>query len=259
MEKQRIYGLDNEDKIITYLNKKLISELDQKWKEHILKMFPDKTEASQLNVYHYPDKSAKADMMIEIDGEIKYVSIKTGKNPSIHHESYHAFQRFLKRAGVSVRTLQIIRFFHYGDSKKLKTGNNPLSLDEMKERYSSYFLEASKSLDEDSVISAVIKRTVLRGTNPGRPSIDFMYFGDLEHGKMISSDEICQIIFANREHGKSSIHFGGLNYMPNSRKVNDRERNYVRIKWPLLSFLYYCDDSDIEKMKKGEFKGLEEK
>lgn len=253
MNKQTEYGLNNEVEIIKYLHKKRICELNDKWKKHILKMFLNANEEDVIYARHYPDGSAKPDMIVEVDDEEKYVSIKTGKNPSVHHEAYYSFQRFLKRQGVDNRTLKIIRFFHFGDSKKLQTRGKPLSLKEMEKRFSSYFLEASKALDNEKIISAVIKRAILQGTSPSKKSIDFLYYGDLENGKLISKEEIYKMVLSYRTHGYSQIHFGGLNYMPNSRKVGARDRNSMRIKWPLLSFLYYCSDEDIELMKEGKF------
>ena len=255
MDEQRIYGLNNEDEIINYLNRKVLRELNEKWRGIVLTMFPNAKDDDIIVVKHFPDKSAKPDMIVYINYEEKYVSIKTGYCPSMHQESFYSFLRFLRKLGVRYQDLEIIRFFHYGDSKKLKTGNNPLSLKELKTRFSPYFLKVSKDLDQDRIIKRIIDRTVIRGTNPGRTAIDFLYYGDLEHGNIISREEIYEMILAYRNHDKTPIHFGGLVYMPNSRKVGRRERNFVRIKWPLLSFLYYRGKEDIEKMKKGTFVG----
>lgn len=259
MEKQRLYGLNNESKIIEYLNNRKISELNEKWKEHIKKMFPDITETDVIYAKHYPDNCSKPDLIVGVNGEEKFISVKTGKCPSVHQESYFAFRRFLERLHVSYRTLEIIRFFHFGDSKKLGTGDHPLTGDELRERFSPYFLEASKELDNERIIKAVVNRAVIRGTGSTRRTIDFLYYGDLENGKLLSKQEIYEIVLGNREHGKTAIHFGGLIYMPSSRKVGRRERNYVRIKWSILSFLYYCDEEDVENMKDGTFKRLVDK
>lgn len=256
MEEQRVYGLDNEKNIINYLNLKKFGEINDKWQKHIRKMFPNVSDNEIIYARHYPDNCSKPDIIVEVGGVEKFISIKTGNFPAVHQESYFGFRRFLERLDVSHRTLEIIRFFHYGDSKKIGTGNNPLSWEELKKRFSNYFLEASTELDKEKIIKAVVNRAVIRGTSSTRRPIDFLYYGDLENGKIISKEEIYMIVLAYRKHGKSPIHFGGLYYMPSSRKVGRRERNYVRIKWSLLSFLYYCSDEDVEKMKNGSFDGL---
>lgn len=253
MNAQTIYGLKNEENIINYLNKKRIGDLNNKWKKHILKMFPFAKENDLVLAKHFPNYNAKPDIAIKIRYSIKYVSIKTGKIPSMHQESYYSFMRFLRKLGVSERTISIIRFFHYGDSKKLHTNGKPLSFKEMKEKYSDYFLQASKELDTEKIISAVVDRSVIRGTSYKNTAIDYLYYGDLEHGNLIDCEEIYEIVLAYRMHGKSPIHFGGLNYMPNARSLKRRERNYVRIKWPLLALFYYRSEEDIEKMKVGAF------
>lgn len=259
MEQQRIYGLNNEQKIIDYLNGKRIDELNNKWKHHILKIFPNASLNSVIHAKHYPDTCSKPDMILENSGEEKFISIKTGHCPSVHHESYFSFQRFLKRIGVKIRTLQIIRFYHYGDSKKLGIKDKPLTSEELKSKFMPYFLEASQSLDRVKIIKAIVNRTIIVGTSVGRASINYLYYGDLEHGNLLSVDEIYAIILSNRKHGIATIHFGALSYMPSTRKVGCKDRNYVRIKWPMLSYLFYANDEDIEKMKKGTFAGLSSK
>lgn len=254
MNEQRLYGLNNEKKIIEYLKGKKFESLSSKWQEHIKNMFPTITSESVIMARSYPDNFSKPDIIIEVDGIEKYISIKTGKSPSVHHESYCSFRRFLERLHVSHRTLEIIRFFHYGESRKIKSITHPLTCEELKEKYSAYFLQASKELDKDYIINAVITRTIIRGTGHGR-DIDFLYYGDLEHGKLLSVEDIKAIVLNNRQHGKTSIHFGDLAYMPNSRKVGSRDRNHVRIKWTILCFLYYCSDADVERMKNGTFDG----
>lgn len=253
MEEQRLYGLKNEVDIIDYLNKKNVSNLNEKWKKHIIRMFPYAKDDSFIIAKHYPDNSAKPDIIIDVDGEEKYVSIKTGKCPSMHQESYFSFERFLKRNGVSIRTLQIIKFYHYGDSKKLGNFDRPLSGEELRQKYSNYFLEASMELDKNKIIEATVDRTVIRGTNPTARAIDFLYYGDLEHGNLLSKHDIYSIVLAYRKHDRTPIHLGALCYLPSSRKVGRSERNYVRIKFPLLSFLYYVNEEEIERMKKGTF------
>lgn len=119
MENQRIYGLNIELQIMNYLNEKHICDLNPKWKKHVLRMFPEAKDDDVIFARHYPDASAKPDLIFEINRREVFVSVKTGKRPSMHQESFFSFQRFLKRKHISHRTLRIIRFFHYGDSKKI--------------------------------------------------------------------------------------------------------------------------------------------
>lgn len=256
MTEQTKYGLNNEKIIINYLNKKNFSDLSDKWKKYIKRMFPFVEENDLIIAKHFPDFSAKPDITIKVRHSEILLSIKTGKNPNVHQESYYSFLRFLDSYGVSKRTQNIIRFFHFGDSDKLQTNGKPMTSAEMKEKYSAYFLEASQELDNTEMIEAVINRCVIRGTSNKRRPINYLYYGDLDNGNLLSVEDIYSMVLSYREHGKSPIHFGGLNYNPSARSVKRRERGYVRIKWPLLSFLYYRNEDDIEKMKHGLFKAL---
>lgn len=254
MEEQRLYGKKTEEEIIRYLNGKEFKTLDEHWKKIIRRMFPFVKDFDWVLAMHYPDPGAKPDMIIKIRHSQALISIKTGKIPSVHHEPFKNFYGFLKSLDVSNRTLKTIEFFHFGETEKINNNGKPFNKTELEERYGQYFLDACIELDNPNIIEAVIRRCVLKGAKMKRPAIDYLYYGDVEHGNLISREEIFSIIMAYREHGKSPIHFGGLNYMPSGRSRENKEYQFVKIKWPILSFLYYKNEEDVAKMTDGTFK-----
>lgn len=57
-----------------------------------------------------------------------------------------------------------------------------------------------------------------------------------------------------RNHDKTAIHFGGLNFQPASR--NKKRLSYLncRIKWPILALLYYRTDEEIDDIVSGKIR-----
>ena len=57
---------------------------------------------------------SKGDVYLQINNEIKYLSIKSGNTDSMHFESIVSFILFFRKLGVSEKTQKILLLFHYG-------------------------------------------------------------------------------------------------------------------------------------------------
>lgn len=248
------FGLRNEEEIIDYLNHKRFSQTNQKWQKHIKAMFPDVREDDLITCKHYEDVKGKPDMVITINKKDVYVSIKTGRCVSMHHESFDTFTMFLREKGVSEKTIRTIKFFHYGETEKLNNNGKPFTPEELKSNYMKYFVAASKELDKKSIIDAVIWRCVLKGGVERRKKADFLYYGNLEKGYLLSEEDIYNLVFQYRRHEKSAIHFGGLNYHPSRRERSNIDFHDCRIKWPILCLLYYRTDEEIRDIISGKLR-----
>lgn len=179
------YGFKNENDIINYLNEKRFNELNEKWKNHVKKMFPFVIDNDLISCFHYEDQNGKPDIVITIRHTNVYVSIKCGRNCSMHQEPFETFRAFLEKKGVSQRTLRILELFQYGKTDKLSNEGKPFSPKELEQKFKDYFIEASKELDKQSLIDAVIFRTILKGCVLKRYKVNFIYYGNLERGYLL--------------------------------------------------------------------------
>lgn len=93
-------GIKNEYAIIEEINMKKYYQLREHWKIIIKIIFPFIKDDDLLRAFSFNDKHAKPDIYIAYKGLKKYVSIKTGTNPSIHQEYYYDFFKFLERNGL---------------------------------------------------------------------------------------------------------------------------------------------------------------
>lgn len=250
----REYGLKNEYDIINYLNEKTYKELDKKWQKHLKTMFPFIKTNDVITCRHYEEESGKPDIVITVRHTNIYVSIKTGKKCSMHQEPFETFADFLRKKGVSERTIKTIEFFQYGKTDKLSNNGKPFTPFELKEKYSKYFTEASKDLDKTELIDDIVFRCILKGCVLKRYKVNFLYYGNLEQGFLLSEEEIYSLVNQYRNHDKTAIHFGGLNYCPDERKRNDDRYHYCRIRWPILALLYYRTEKEIKDIISGKIK-----
>lgn len=238
-----LVGLKNEESIVNYLNKKKFINLSEKWQKHIKVMFPFIEDEDVLYVRKFPNHQAKPDIIIKVRHTNVYVSIKSGRNPSVHMESYFTFIRFLRSLKISDRTLKIITFYHFGKTDKLSNNGKPFAKEELQENFSQYFLEANRELDNRKIIEKVVNRTILVGADSSRTAADYLYYGSTDKGVLLSKEEIYEEVLRERTHENRPIHFGALNYQPSGRSRNSDDFRYARIKWPLLAKMFYEKDN----------------
>lgn len=250
----REYGFKNESDIMTYLDGKHFSELNDKWKQHIKMMFSFIEEKDIIHAVHYDDQNGKPDIVISVRHTNQYVSIKTGRNASMHQEPFETFCEFLRKKGASERTLHILQLYQYGETRKANNNGKPFNAKELEQNYKEYFTEASKDLDKLSIIDAVVFRTILKGCVLKRYKVNFLYYGNLEQGYLLSEEDIYSLVLQYRNHDKSAIHFGGLNYQPQSRNRNTIGFHNCRIKWPILALLYYRTEEEIRDIISGKMR-----
>ena len=250
----REYGFKNESDIMEYLDNKRVCELNEKWKKHIITMFPFANEKDLIHAKHYEEQNGKPDLVVSVRHTNLYLSIKTGRRCSMHQEPFETFAAFLKKKGVSERTLKIIKFYQYGETSKLNNNGKPFTPKELEEKYKDYFIEASKDLDQLSLIDAVIFRTILKGCVLKRYKVNYLYYGNLETGYLLSEEDIYSLVLQYRNHDKTAIHFGGLNYQPCQRQRNSIKYHDCRIKWPILSLLYYRTEEEIRDIVNGKMR-----
>lgn len=254
MLSSREYGKKNEYDIINYLNGKTYKGLNKKWREHLKTMFPFIIHNDVIVCRHYEEEKGKPDIIITVRHTNMYVSIKSGKKCSMHEEPFGTFADFLRNKGVSERTIKIMSFFQFGETEKLNNHGKPFTPFELKEKFEHYFNEASRELDKDEIIDAVVFRTILKGCVLKRYKVNYLYYGNIDEGYLLSEEEIYSLVHQYRGHEKTAIHFGGLNFQPNARKRSSDKFHDCRIKWPILALLYYRTDKEIRDIISGKLK-----
>ena len=236
-------GIKNEYAIIEEINMKKYYQLREHWKIIIKIIFPFIKDDDLLRAFSFNDKHAKPDIYIAYKGLKKYISIKTGTNPSIHQEYYYDFFKFLERNGLDKKIIKIIYFYHFGITNKLSNNGLPFTKDEIVDKYKKYIIFANQEINKNKdLIKRVINRAVIQGNNTERQIIDYFYYGNNEKGYLLTKNDIYRMVLKEKKEDDKFIHFGGLIYQPSGRKVGSRDRNYSRIKWPILSVKFYIDE-----------------
>ena len=163
-------GIKNEYAIIEEINMKKYYQLREHWKIIIKIIFPFIKDDDLLRAFSFNDKHAKSDIYIAYKGLKKYVSIKTGTNPSIHQEYYYDFFKFLERNGLDKKIIKIIYFYHFGITNKLSNNGLPFTKDEIVDKYKKYIIFANQEINKNKEIvkiDHIIYNSILKPEEEG--------------------------------------------------------------------------------------------
>ncbi|MGM9857976.1 MAG: hypothetical protein ACI311_01840 [Bacilli bacterium] len=240
------FGKTYEELIVYKLNEKRLNELSDFWKTNIKEIFDIKDD-NPIITARVVGKKCKTDIEIFCVGKKINVSVKTGEHNSFHQENVFELLDFLSKLGVSKRTINIIKFYHFGDGTIDGTGSKRMDVSEIKVKYGKLIKEANEEINKREIIEKVFERFVIKGANEYYQRIDYIYYGDTEFGYFVTRDELLQYALRHRCMFLTGLHFGPLNYQPykrllNSQKKSEKERYIVQIKW--IGLL-----SDIQKIK----------
>ena len=236
----------NETIILTALNRHYFKDLDGKWKRHMKRMYKNIKPNDYIYASYYEYDDAKPDIVIEVNGQKKYLSIKSGHAPSVHSEPIKTFFDHLRSLDVPERIIKIIAFYHYGYSLKKGVTKKVLTRKEIIDKYSQYIKEVNDYFDShQEIVRELIYRFIIHGRLE-RDLIDYFYYGNVAKGFLLSIYDIINLIMNTSNIGCESICFKHLVYVSYARDLSRVDKNRIRISWPILC-LYFYDKEFMEK------------
>lgn len=232
------YGYQNELDFVELFNNKYIYELDNNTKKFLKELFEEEIDEGEM-IKSWKNKTPqKADIFIKYKNYVKGISLKCGKNNSIHHESIQDFKRYLEKLGVSYNTIDKYVSYHYGYAKD-KEGNidftKKLSADEYKNLYQETIDIFNKSINKTRIIVDMIDRFIIRGRNSDY-DIDALICGTTDDYVWITKYDMYDLILSKRCLDYTSPHIACMTIGPKKRNLdgnskNNRDRYLVCIRW----------------------------
>lgn len=106
-------GYYNEFKFVNELNNKFIWQLSDEFILFLKKLFGSNIQKKDYVLCWKSFKTDKTDIIICINNKKKNISIKSGKNNSVHLEKITGFINFLKENKISDELIDIYYNYHY--------------------------------------------------------------------------------------------------------------------------------------------------
>ena len=234
-------GIEIEKRIINELFGKRVKELSPFWQGMIKKMFTNVQDRSVVIARHVPAyMGCKTDIEIKLERELKLISVKSGACPHIHQEKIVYFLDFLKEEGISEKTRNFVAYYLFADGSIDGTGNKFLKAKDIEIKYNDAFKEANKELSNEEFARKLLYRCVIKGRKETRKEIDYVYYGDENHGYLISKEEILNICSKKDTSHYNCLHGGVLMLRRKSRidrhDETKRDNRYLQLRWPSLVY-----------------------
>lgn len=228
-------GIKNELVFVNYLNGKKYSELNILMRDLFKELYPFIKEGDVISAWR-DESYNKADIITEVKGRKKYLSLKIGDKNSFHLEPISEFIHFLISSGVKKEIIIKYLEFHYADGSRNGTGKNRIGVMEYKATHQEDINEMNDIFKSKRLIDKCIDRFVLRGRTRSDKQIDALIYGKVNDFFYITKYDIKRIIKNNLDFNTTGLHIGPLYIQPQSRNLNynpkyEKCRYCVQIKW----------------------------
>lgn len=249
MYNEKLNGFQNEINITNYMNGKQIKSLDPNFRNLIFKLYGDINKDYFIHSKVDYEKK-KYDLIVEINGVIKRISIKMGINNSVHVEGISSFIHFLIDSGVDRDAVIEYLKYHYADGTTNGTGRVRLSTEEYKKDNQDKIDYINSKINNPYVLERAINRFVLQGKN-SNIQIDAILYGTETDFLFLTKEEVKKIIMNKKNMYSTGVHFGQLFCQPMTRCLNynpkyEKKRYCVQIKWySLFDDIMECMNNNV--------------
>lgn len=232
------YTKEQEYLTVATLNKKKVGDLNDNLKEIVHFIFP-KAKPDDVIFCDICNRYSKPDIYLNIAGEMKYVSLKSGRSDSVHFENIKSFIKFLRELGVSERVLKIILLFHFGDGTLDGNGKKRYSLENLMPKIKDLLNEANEELSQKNIREKALKRFFFDGNENRKISVDYVFYGDKKYYVYCSRKELEDFVLKRRFKHINTLHIGPMTIQPYLRDVNRKskhpeKRQIIQVKWHYL-------------------------
>ena len=223
-------GYKNEFEFINYLNNKKYWQLNPLMQDMLKTLYPNILNHDIIKAYKY-GKFAKVDIVININGIIKGISIKCGVKNSVHVEPIQKFIKYLQAKNFK-ETDKLLRYL-YSDGTNNNTGI---------ERQSSKQYKINNCLDINqinenlkNIKSNLITRFLIKTDINYKVNVDLFITGTINDFIWATKDEVINYL-SNNDCDSTSVHISNLfiqNWDKNLKYNPKYEycRNYIQVKW----------------------------
>ena len=231
-------GIENEKEFVSLFNNKYLNELDKNSQLFLKELFNNNISNDEIIIAWKNHDVQKTDIFIKYKNYVKGISLKCGKDNSIHQERIQDFKRYLEKLGIPYKIVNIYMSYHYG-YKRDENGNInydiQLSSEEYKKIYQQEINIFNKTINNVKMIVEMVDRFIIKGRNADY-DIDALIHGRVDNYVWLLKNDIYELIFLKRSIDITSPHIACLTIGPKKRNLskvsnNPKERYIVCIRW----------------------------
>lgn len=225
--------MKNEYDIISYLDGKMKKEVHILFQELLEALYPSILDNDIITAKKYGEY-AKADMVIEVNGIRKGISIKCGSKNSVHIEKIDKFMKFLKKMGYN-NSEELLGYL-YSDGTTNNTGNIRLTASEYKLTHADTIQRINASFEDKRLLEKLIYRFLICADVNYKVKVDAFICGTLNDFFWITKNEAIEFLLQNGSFTSSGVHASKLFIQEWNKNINynpryEHCREYIQVKW----------------------------
>lgn len=238
------YGYQNEKDFVNLFNGKFLYELDDNSQKFIKELFGEIIDNNEPLLSWKNRYVQKADIFIKYKNYIKNISLKCGKNNSVHQEKIQSFQRYLESLNIPYKTIKKYISYHYGykHDNDIIDFSTVLSSEEYKKHYQKDLDEFNNAINHTRIIIDMVDRFIVKGCN-SKYDIDAFVCGTIDNYIWLMKFDIYDLVLSKRCIDFTSPHIAcmtigpkmrGLSRDTNIKQINSKERYMVCVRWNFI-------------------------
>lgn len=233
-------GFENEKLLIEALNNKKFNELTKNLKYMITTVTNNQINENDFIQVNPIAGTNKTDICVVINNNEYNISVKMGKNNSVHQEPLEEFLSFLESEyNIDNNLKNDIRFFIWGDGTLDGKGeiSSRMRVSELKQKYPEKLNNIKLFFHNNK--TELIKRFLIYGSKSDIPA-EFIYYGTVDEGTIVKlTDAVIWLSDDENEKTRANVPVGGLSFQAWNRNIenkkSERYRGVVQIKWTSLN------------------------
>jgi len=223
-------GYKNEFEFVNYLNNKKYGQVNFLIKDMLKELYPNIQNHDIIKAYKY-GKYAKTDVVINVNGILKGISIKSGIKNSVHVEPIEKFIKYVKNHGF-IETDKLLRYL-YSDGTNNNTGKERQSSEQYKLENSSDIFIINQDLKKLKL--SLISRFLIKTDINYKVNVDLFINGSVNDFIWATTEEVVNYL-SNNDYDSMGVHISSLflqNWNKNLKYNPKYEycRNYIQVKW----------------------------
>lgn len=170
----------------------------------------------------------KSDIFIKYNNYVKGISLKCGKDNSIHQEPVQEFKSYLAKLCVPYEIIDKYMSYHYGYGRD-NNGNIDFSVILSSLQYKTFYQAeidlVNSYINKTRIIVDMIDRFIIKGKNSDY-GIDALICGTVDDFVWIMKDDLYDLILSKRCLEFTSPHVACMTLGPKKRNLNRKSENF---------------------------------
>ncbi|MBQ2639857.1 MAG: hypothetical protein IJF92_03745 [Bacilli bacterium] len=196
-------------------------------------MYPNIQDDDLITAKKY-GRYAKSDMVIEVNGIKKGISIKCGAKNSVHVEKVYKFINVIDK--LRFKYSNELSKYLYSDGSNNNTGRNRITTTEYKQNHKDEIKLINSNLNNRKILEKLVYRFLICADVNYKVKVDAFIYGTVYDFMWCTKEEAINYLLVNSDFDSTGVHTSKLFIQLWNKNINHNPkyewcREYIQVKW----------------------------